>query len=184
MASPRQQTANLTFLESRLFFFGCLAEDRRHRQFALFEVILGPGLEWQIEGLRRVGNLKLRLCLLVFLDALRRAIAPFREEHTHSPAKLFVREPVTDRFHADNLIKIWRLSDQVRQEKLVALPKEKIFKLRRLFLGWIELARMDDFVDIHNHILEPLDRLAISLEMIAKDGGTETIVARERQCFG
>ena len=136
-----------------------------------------PGLEWQIEDLRPVGNLKLRLGLLVFLDALRRGIAPFRQEHTHSPAKLFVREPVADRFHGDNLIKIWRLSDQVRQEKLVAFSKEKIFKLRRFILGWIELARMDNFVDIHNHILEPLDRLAISLEMIAKDGGRNDLSA-------
>ena len=125
----------------------------------------------------------MRLGLLVFLDALRRGIAPFREEHAHSPAKLFVRKPVTDRFHADNLIKIWRLSDQVRQEKLVALSKEKIFKLRRLFLGWIELARMDNFVDIHNH-----PRALGSSRHFARDDRErwwhETILARERQSFG
>ena len=46
VARHDNKMADLAFLEPGLFFFDCLAEDRRHRQFALLEVILGPGLEW------------------------------------------------------------------------------------------------------------------------------------------
>ena len=119
----------------------------------------------------RVGNLKVRLCLLVFLDPLRRGVAPFGKKHAHSPAKLFIREPTADRFHGNNLVKIWRSTDQMRQKELIALAKEQILKLGELLLGWIKLARVDDFVDLYDHILEAFDRLAVSLEMIAKDGG-------------
>ena len=59
----------------------------------------------------------------------------------------------------------------MRQKELIALAKEQILKLGELLLGWIKLARVDDFVDLYDHILEAFDRLAVSLEMIAKDGG-------------